>query len=215
MLSPVPAAPRGGGFVSITQDWEGEDAFLICGGPSFTAVDPELLRGRRTVVVNSSLYSVPFADILFYADERWEMNNRAAVKAFAGRVISASHGDVHCSYVQFLRRPRPSETPDGLSGDPSKVFLRHTSVRGAINLLCHLGVKRIVTLGLDGGPDSSGRTHHHQPHPWGPVADIWGRQRDELAGTVAPLRMLGVELLNASPGSKIPFWPIVELKDVI
>jgi hypothetical protein len=178
-------------------------------------VDAELLRGRRVVVVNSSLYRVPFADILFFADERWEMNNRGAVKAFAGRVISASYGDVHCDHISFLRRPRPSETPAGLSSDPTQVYLRHTSVRGAINLLCHLGVRRIVTLGLDGGPDASGRTHHHQPHPWSTSKDIWGRQREELAGIVEPLKARGVELLNASPGSRIPFWPIIDLESVL
>lgn len=215
MLAPNTAGRRPGGFISIAREWEGEDAFLVCGGPSFASVDVELLRSRRVIAVNSSVHSVPFADILFFADERWEINNRAAVKAFKGRAVSASYGDVHCDYISFLRRPRPSETPAGLSMDPTQVYLRHTSVRGAINLLCHLGVRRIVTLGLDGGPDPNGRAHHHQPHPWGPVAGIWDRQREELAGIVAPLRMRGVELLNASPGSRIPFWPIVELDDVL
>jgi hypothetical protein len=32
----------------------------------------------------------------------------------------------------------------------------------------------------------SGKTHHHAPHPWGMNPRIWDRQREELAGIVAP-----------------------------
>lgn len=209
------AGVRAGGFTSIAPDWRSEAAFLVCGGPSFAAVDVELLQGRRVMVVNSSVYRVPFADILFFGDERWELENRQAVKAFGGRVLSSSYGSVHCPYIEFLRRPRPSDVPPGLSSDPGAAWLRHTSVRGAINVLCHLGVKRIVTLGLDGGPDAAGRTHHHAPHPWGLNRDIWDLQRDELAGVAPALASRGVELLNASPGSKIPFWPIVAPENVL
>lgn len=215
MLAPATAGPRPGGFVSIDREWEGETAFLICGGPSVASQNIEALRGRRVMAVNSSCYRAPFADILFFGDERWEMENRSAVKTFPGRVLSSSYGNVHCSYIEFLRRPKPSETPAGLSFDPSEAWLRHTSVRGAINVLCHLGVTEIVTLGLDGGPDATGRTHHHSAHPWGMNKDIWNLQGVELAGVAVALERRGVKLLNASPGSKIPFWPIVNLSDVL
>jgi hypothetical protein len=209
------AGARAGGLSSVEPEWSGETAFLVCGGSSVKLADLDTLRGRRVVVVNSSVYRVPWADILFFGDERWELENRHAVKAFRGRVISASYGDVHCSYIEFLRRPRPAETPAGLSGDRASVWLRHTSVRGAINLLCHLGVKRIVTLGLDGGPDAAGQTHHHAPHPWALNKDIWALQREELAAVTPALAARGVDLFNASPGSKILFWPIVSLADYL
>lgn len=214
MPSTATAGVRAGGFISIDREWEGETAFLICGGPSVASQDIDALRGptRRIMVVNSSVYLVPWADFLFFGDERWEVENRSAVKTFPGRVLSSSYGNVHCSYIDFLRRPKPSETPAGLSPDPSEAWLRHTSVRGAINVLCHLGVSTIVTLGLDGGPDAAGRIHHHTPHPRGMNKDIWTLQRDEFAGVAPALTARGVTLLNASPGSKIPFWPIVNLE---
>lgn len=209
------AGPRPGGFVSIAPEWQDQTAFLVCGGPSFASVDVELLRGRRAMVVNSSLYSVPFAQVLFFGDERWELQNRAAVKAFQGRVLSSTWGHVNCNYIEFLRRPKPSEVPAGLSANPCEAWMRHTSARGAINVLCHLGVKKIVTLGLDGGPDKNGRTHHHQPHSHGMMSDIWTLQRAELEGVAPVLKSRGVELVNASPGSRIPFWPIVKLEDCL
>lgn len=214
MLAPNTAGLRPGGW-SIAPEWKNERAFLVCGGPSVASQDIDALRGRRVMVVNSSCYRVPFADILFYGDERWELENRSAVKTFPGRVISSTYGDQHCNYIEFLRRPRPADTPPGLSLDPSQAWLRHTSVRGAINVLCHLGVSEIVTVGLDGGPDEAGRTHHHSPHPWGLNKDIWALQREELSHVATDLAARGVKLLNASPGSHIPFWPIVNLEDVI
>lgn len=204
-----------GNFVTVGRDWPGETAFLICGGPSAADQPIEALRGRRVVVVNSSVYRAPWADILFYGDERWELDNRSAVKAFEGRVLSSNYVAQYCNYVEFLYRPKPSDCPKGLSSNPIEAWMRHTSARGAINVLCHLGVSKIVTVGLDGGPDASGKTHHHAKHRRGPNPNVWGWQRDELAGVVPALNERGVDLLNASPGSKIPFWPIVELRDVI
>lgn len=101
--------------------------------------------------------------------------------------------------------------------------MHHTSARGAINILCHLGVKRIIALGLDGKPDDlfiktkgkEGKIWHHAKHPRGINPDIWKLQREEFAGVAHALKALGVEMLNASPGSAIPFWPIVKLEDVI
>jgi hypothetical protein len=209
------AGLRPGGFVTIAPEWKGETAFLICGGMSFAGVDAEMLRGRRVIVVNSSVYTVPWADVLFYGDERWELENRSAVKAFAGRVISSTYGNQHCNYVQFLSRPRPADTPPGLSANPSEAWMHHTSARGAINVLCHLGVSKIVTAGLDGGPDADGKTHHHRPHCWGMNPQIWNLQRAELEAVQPDLAKRGVTLINASPGSRIPFWPIMSLSEAL
>jgi hypothetical protein len=95
------------------------------------------------------------------------------------------------------------------------VFVRHTSARGAINVLCHLGVARIIALGLDGGPDAKGRTHHHAKHTRGLNPQIWDLQMDELSHVAPALAVRGVELLNASPGSRIPFWPIMSLAQAL
>lgn len=216
MLQTATAGLRSGGFTSIEREWEGETAFLIAGGPSVNSQNVEALRGRRVIVVNSSVYLVPWADILFFGDyETWGDTNRAAVKSFAGRVLSSAYGDVHCDYIEFLRRPSPKNCPPGLSQNPSEAWMRHTSARGAINILCHLGVRTIVGLGLDGGPNATGKTHHHAPHSHSTNPKVWGWQREELGHVATALKDRGVDMVNASPGSKLPFWPIVGLKDYL
>lgn len=209
------AGARADGFWTVTPEWQGETAFLVCGGPSVLDQNIEALRGRRVMVVNSSCYRIPWADILFFGDERWGREYSEAVNAFMGCVVSVRETPLKHPKISYLYRPPgPSKLPDGLCSDPGQVWFWHTSVRGAINLLCHLGVKTIVTLGLDGGPDSKGRLYHHANHTWA-TPDNWRKQREELGNLVSPLIERGVTLINASPGSSIPFWPIMSLADFL
>ncbi len=90
MHTPAKAAgARADGFWTVTPEWQGETAFLICGGPSVLDQNIDLLRGRKVMVVNSSCYRIPWADILFFGDERWGREYSEAVDAFRGRVVSA------------------------------------------------------------------------------------------------------------------------------
>src|SRR5262245_45138593 len=79
-------------FWSVPQEWSGETAFIVGGGPSVLGQDLELLRGRRVIVINSSVFAVPWADFLYFGDWRWwhEHENRAAIAVFAGRPVTTS-----------------------------------------------------------------------------------------------------------------------------
>ena len=68
-------------------------------------------------------------------------------------------------------------------------------------------------LGADGGPHGKARSHH-APHPWAQKKGCWDEQYWDLGTTVAPLAALGVEVVNASPGSRWDLWPIVTLDEV-
>ena len=119
----------------------------------------------------------------------------------------------------------------GLARDSATVACEHTSLRGAMNLALHLTGAfdpenprpRLVLLGADGGPTvtagSDGREirrdHHHGPHPWAQKPETWTKQYAELKSTAAPLADLGVEVLNASPGTKLDFWPVTTLDAVL
>jgi hypothetical protein len=79
-------------FWSVPREWPGETAFIIAGGPSVLGQDLELLRDRRVIAINSSVYKVPWADILYFGDWRWwhEPENAAAVENFRGRAVTVS-----------------------------------------------------------------------------------------------------------------------------
>lgn len=202
-------------FWSVPQEWPGECCYVVAGGPSVGAHDLEQLRGRRVIVINSSIHAVPWADICYFGDWRWwnEPENQAAVASFAGRAVTVSRL-VSDPKVLVCR----SVKPPGLAQSRDSLTQKWTSLTAATNLAAHLIGRggTIVWLGADGKPAADGRVWHHKPHRWGPKPTRYNLHRSDIATMVEPLRAMGVTLLNASPGSAYAdLWPVVRLQDVL
>lgn len=194
---------------TVPREWEGETAFIIAGGPSVLTQNLGLLRGRKVIVINSSCYRVPWANILYFGDGRWWRENKKAIADFVGRVVTVAAIPEDGKILQLEKKE-----PPGLSNDPRYLMQRRTSLTAATNLAVLLGAKQVIWLGAD-GKQLDGRTHHHAPHKWPQKPDCWKEQRKDLVGIVSQLTALGVELLNVSPGSAWDFVPIVTLEDVL
>ena len=198
-------------YWTVPREWDGSTSFIVAGGPSVRDQNTEQLRGKRVIAINSSWRRVPFADVLFFGDKRWwdRYGTEVQENGFSGRIVTCA-GEIAHPLVWNLRK----EQPPGLMIDPACVWMRRTSLTAAINLAFHFGAKRIVLLGADGGPASDGTTHHHESYPWDQTTNCWQNQRDDLAKLVKPLQAHGLEVLNASPGSSLDFWPIVHLNEI-
>jgi hypothetical protein len=204
---------------SVPRLWEGETAFILAGGPSLAGQGAHRLAGRRVIAVNSSYIAHPFADYLFSADRPWLYEHRAAIEGpWRGRVVTTTSA-IDWDGLLHLRQvapPFPGKAGGvAISSDPRALSVRRTSLHGAINMAVLLGATRLVLLGADGGRDAKGRTHHHAPHKQAPKPGCWDEQLVDLRTMVQPLKDLGVEVLNASPGSHWDLWPIVTLDDVL
>lgn len=196
---------------TATAEWPGETAFIVAGGPSVAEQNLDLLRDRKVIVINSSYERVPWADFLYFGDSRWWNEHKANLAEFKGRIVSTAPSATGDKRVLMMRKNRPP----GLSDNRQELTCRRTSLAAAINLAAHLGAKRIVLLGADGRLGNGGQSHHHVPHKWGLRDDCFDQQREDLQSLVKPLAKRGIEVLNASPGSALPFWPIVSLEDVL
>ena len=217
--------------------WAGETVFILGGGPSLASQGTERLRGRRCIAINSSYIRHPFCDYVFSGDQRW-LNHPATKKVLSaepwlGRVVTYTRS-VNWPGLLHLKLLAP---PDGkhparpvFTSKPIAVCGRHTSFHGAMNLALHLtGAfdpserrSRLVLLGADGGraPKSKeypkGRSSHHDPHPWPHKDHSWGEQHFDLKMTLGRLADLGVEVLNASPGTHWPdLWPVTSLDEIL
>lgn len=209
-MSPKPAP-----FWMVPHEWPGECCYIVAGGPSVADIDLEQLRGRRVIVINSSVYAVPWADILYFGDWRWwaERENKAAAASFGGRVVTTSRL-VNDPKILVCRKTNPP----GLSQSRDSLTQKWTSLTAATNLAAHLVGRggTIVWLGADGKPAADGRVWHHRPHRWGPKPERYDRHRADIATMAGPLQQMGVTLLNASPGSAYAdLWPVVDLQDVL
>jgi hypothetical protein len=203
-------------FWSVPREWPGETVFIVGGGPSVLAVDLEALRGQRVIAINSSVYKLPWADILYFGDWRWwnEPDNRAAVASFRGRVVTTSRLVAEDKKVLVCRAAKPP----GLAREHDSLMQKFTSLTAATNLAAHLVGPggTIVWLGADGRLAPDGRSHHHRPHRWPHRAGCYDKQQADLVTIVPSLRTLKIAAFNASPGTA---WddllPVISLQDML
>lgn len=204
---------------SVPATWPGETVFILGGGFSLAGQDTARLEGRRCIAVNSSYIDHPFADYVFSADARWLRHHQKALEvSWRARVVTVSNAADWPGLLHLRKAHPPVKGKAGgiaITTDPREIAIRRSSLQGAINLAALLGGKRLVLLGADGGPDAKGRIHHHPAHPWAQKKGCWAEQSWDLSTTVEPLRKLGIEVVNASPGSRLDFWPIMTLDQVL
>lgn len=202
----------------IPEPWIGETVFIVGGGTSVSYQRPDRLEGRKVIAINSSYETVPFAQYLFFGDNRWhlEHNSRPAFKAFVARadgVVTVS-GPACAPYLKKLDRITPDKPALGLTKTRRGLSSQRTSFHGAINLAAMLGAKTIVLLGLDGTRGANGLTHHHTPHIWNnkPGDITWDMQVEQLKHVAPPLAEMGVEVFNTNPASRFKIFPFADLE---
>jgi len=203
-------------YTTVTPVWKGETCYIVCGGPSFDSLNPELLRGKRVIVINSSYGKVPWADYLIFADARWWRKHQERIRnCFQGKVVAvSSQAEGKPGELLRLRRRVP---PPHLSDKPDEAIVQLTTTQAAINFAMHLGAARLVLVALDmqrGAPtkaEPQGATHHHEPHEWEnkPGNGSWNRQLPALKATAGILRSKGIEVVVVSPTTRIDWWPVV------
>lgn len=194
-------------FYSIPKEWDGATAFIIAGGPSVTQEMIDKLRGRKVLAINSSWESAPWADYLFFGDMRWYLQNKKIETEFPGKILSVDQIPQPSRALRLRRVTTP-----GLCASPDSVMINRTSLTAAINILVHLGVKKIPMIGADGKTSSDGRTHHHQPHKWPQRSNCWDQQRSDLEGIVASVKAAGVEAFNCNPDSAFRMFPFIDFE---
>lgn len=192
---------------TVPEIWTGQTAFIVAGGPSVADQPTERLRGRAVVVVNSSYERVPFAPFLFFGDNRWWVLHKPRLAMWSGTIVTCAGGA--SGRVERLYR---YDAAQGLSTNPNGVVMGRTSLQGAMNLATLLGARRLVLLGADMGAAPTGATHHHEPHPWPQRPGCWDEQMKLLEPMVPRLVDQGVEVLNASPVSRLPWWRKIDLE---
>ena len=214
-----------GKYRSFPPLWKGETIFIIAGGTSVLRQDLSLLKGRRVIVVNSSYETYPDADALYFGDSRWYDLHREkeGFKKFAGLIVTTSQAASGARLIKGKRiTPGPST---GLAVESYALAGVRTSLQAAMNLGFHYGGfalpevtrKRMVLLGADAGRAADGRSHHHAAHPWKnkPENRTWDIQNAQFQTIVAPLAKFGVEVINTSDITRIPWWPIRPLEQAV
>lgn len=202
---------------NVPREWEGETCFILGGGSSLKAADVERIRGLGRVIAlkDAGLYLAPWADVLYWADLMWTEGDGAfpgrwdELEKFEGKYkITRARGLKKCQgheiyYVNNTVRMPLSRKIDTLAGPDSG--------SNAINLAFLFGAARIVLLGFDmRGPNWDGR--HRYAEDNNAYATRFMPFLAKMANQLAGER---IEVLNASPISRLTCFPMVKLEELI
>lgn len=203
-------------------DWSGETVFILGGGPSLRGFNPDCLRRNPVVAINEAgLTLCPWADVLFWSDKRWVDWNADRIELHKGdmRYTCQAGGIERVPGARYIRfAPWTDDTPPRriwFHTDPRTIG-GHDSGSKCINLVWHTRAACAVLLGFDmhdlpmtSWQDGSFHDRHQEPPLEGQRALF--RQTHEEMARVLPA---GFEVLNATPGSALTCWPMIEIEDV-
>lgn len=182
--------------------WAGEPCVILGGGPSMPKELVPGLRGRARVIAvnNAGLDLAPWADVLYFSDKQWlDWNERDLPKYKGPLILSRSPVDnPRVRLIGRTTRQALSRSPDILAG--------FCGGANAINLAYLLGASPIILFGFDMRPGNWHRKHRKPPR-----ANCHSLEFIPALNRMAPeLEKAGVSVINATPGSALTCFPIME-----
>jgi len=199
----------------IPRIFEGETMFIVAGGASLMALDFDRLIGKKHIALNFSLRFCPQADILYFTDAHFFRENREEIEAHAAPWKASGHINQEPGTPDWLHVYRLSAR-EGFDPDPTALRHGNTSTYAAMHLCAHIGVKRIVLLGVDMCLSPEGRTHYYDGHEYPERSYVYVEcMVPFFAGLYQPFKNMGIEVLNASPKSQLKIWPRISLEEAM
>jgi hypothetical protein len=203
-------------FWEVPELWPGQTVAIIGGGPSVTQAQVDYLKGRcRVIAVNDAYLLCPWADVLYFCDDRWWgwHHKRPEYQAFAGIKVTLENPRV-CQLEPAVK-PIRNMGQDGLWPGRNGVMTGRNGGYQAMNLAVHFGAKRILLIGFD-MKVRDGKFHWFGDHPHKSAPDVYANVMLPAFPTIVdPLKQLGVEVINCTPGSALTCFPMMSLEDAL
>lgn len=199
-------------YATVPALWPASTVVCLGTGPSLTREDVDYCRGRaRVIAIKHAIDWAPWADAIYSCGSdagKWWQRNGDALAWFQGLRYTLDPSASRWAHVLRNTGFTGLETrPDGLRTGKNSGFQ-------AINLAVHLGAARIVLLGYDMAVGADGREHFFGPHWHGQPVPLLAFR--ELFDTlVAPLRELGVQIVNASRETSLTAFTRLSLREAL
>jgi len=178
-----------------------------------------LRNGFRVVAVNDAYRLMPWADILYACDADWWKVHDGAPGLTHGERWTTHEGrtpdevnykgDLPAEWGIRLVKGREADT---FSTDPTVIHYGGNSGFQAINLAILKGATRIVLVGFD-MRRVDGQAHFFGDHPNGLCNTANYEKFAKRIAAAAP--SCPVPVVNATPGSGLKCWPMVDLDDYL
>lgn len=189
--------------------------FVLGGGPSLLAAPLHLLHDRFCIAVNNAYTVVPWSQVLWFGDVKWWDWHKESLRSWPNSIATCCQNarvikeaaQMGISLISYNRMGR------GLSKQPKYVSWNGSSGASAINLAYHLGAKKVVLVGFD-MRRVDGKKNFHSDHKEADH-DPFGRHLRAFPKIAPAASQLGLTIINATPGSAIPQFPIMSLEEAI
>jgi hypothetical protein len=183
---------------------------VIGGGPSISSTPLELIHHLPVVAANNAFKLGPWVDAMFFGDCRWLEWHRKEMQEYEG--IKTTTCDRHRDKHKIKILKRVNNEP--LTKSKDSVAWNKSSGAACINLAVHLGAKRIILIGFD-MKQIDGRSNYHDEHKTNSNDKVYRRFKAPFPRLARALKELGIEVINATPGSALNSFPIMTLEEAL
>lgn len=197
-----------------SQIWNGQDAYIIGGGPSLARFDWELLRDKNTIGCNSAfILGAGICKICVFGDlDWWQKIGHDQLQEYGGPVVGCCAALSDCptpEWLLYIER----EDRFGLSND-KLCWNGHTGSL-AINLALRLGARRVCLLGFDMSMPEGGNPNWHDVRYDRGDPTCYPRYVKGFKYIVRdlPVRFPGTEILNVTDNSKLDCFPKISMQE--
>lgn len=197
---------------TIPRIWDDATCVLLGGGPSLKDIDLTRLAGEHVIAVNDAYKLGPW-DAMYFGDVAWYERNYVALSVFSGLKVTTHERLANEPGIKAVRR---LNAPYGISRDPSTLYWNLSSGAEAIQLAVHLGATRIVLLGYDMRKIGQDRNWHREHPDWNDPRKLpYDKFQRPFPQIAADLMDMGIKCVNATPGSALTVFPIMDPDDVL
>lgn len=187
--------------------WEGDDAFIIGGGPSLRDFDWKLLKDELTIGCNNAyVLGADVCKICIFGDAKWFRKHRDKLAEYKGVLFTNSKQFSHTKIEWLWTMPRKAK---GL-GARALGWNSNTGA-AAVNLALVLGAKRIFLLGFDMHLSEDGNPNWHDALMDKPNAAVYEKFVVEFTSVSIDCKKLfpGREIINVTDNSDLDVFPKV------
>lgn len=215
-----------GEYDSLPRMYEGQTVFILGGGPSLKETNLKLIKGRPVVGCNDAFRLGSWVDWCVFGDKRWflwqrnnglhtyeelaKWENREQVVCCVPQLL-----DHKASYWPWLKILRRDEARFGLSVEPDTVCWNRGTGGTALNVAFLLGASRIVLIGFD-MKMVDGKHNWHDLHQKRERSQIYQASMMPFLKPMSDaMKVTGLQIVNATPGSSMNLFPIMPLEVVL
>jgi len=218
-----------GGGPSLTREFDIPDDVVRAvkqGNKPLSAYSPymEAIHSKHIIGVNIAFMIGNWIEVMFFGDGGFFLKYRQEIAQYPGLKIGCSPKINSRRYthdgIKYLSHDR--DHPRGISSDSGMVSWNKNSGSAAISVAANMGARRIILVGFDmqSASDHSQHWHNMYGHSPGQIPNKphklpFGRHLLGFPQIAKDAKKRGIEIINASPESKIEEFRRVKVKDLL